>query len=442
MSTTLTLLESDVHGTVAGYRAGCKGSACAGTVACRDVYRRYVGDFAFARRVDAGESPAAIIAEEEAEAEAVRARDKAAARAERAASMRAARPPKPRRPPGAPRVVRAPRTSRVTAAEQHSAEVARLHAEGLMDVEIARQLGIARSTVGRLRRALGLETHRPVREDQPKSGGARAARLRELHAAGLTDQEIADQLGSTRTAVYQARTRAGLPINRVQLTPRKPRERSQRHDHTPAVAQLVTEGLTDSEIADRLTLSPSHVGTLRRRAGLPVNRSARTKWDQTQLQPHGTNACYARGCRLPECIEAHKQYHRDYVKRRRQEGARKYHGTAYGYQLGCRDRGTCPATPTCPDASLAAEEARRRAAGIPPKVLVDAAPAQAHMRDLIHAGLTVAQIADRAGLTFAVARKIVHSQGADRGVVRTVRADRAAAILAVPIPERSEACAS
>ena len=123
------------------------------------------------------------------------------------------------------------------------------------------------------------------------------------------------------------------------------------------------------------------MGTLRRRAGVAANRAPRTRWDAEQLQPHGTNACYARGCRQPECIEAHKQYHRDYVKRRRAEGARAHHGTAYGYQLGCHDRTRCPATPSCADASLAAEAARRRAAGIPPKELIDATPAQAHIRD-------------------------------------------------------------
>lgn len=33
--------------------------------------------------------------------------------------------------------------------------------------------------------------------------------------------------------------------------------------------------------------------------------------------PHGTNACYSRGCRRPECIEAHRAYMRGYMRDRR-----------------------------------------------------------------------------------------------------------------------------
>lgn len=435
MSSTLEILASDLHGTVAGYRAGCKGSMCAAAVPCRDVYRRYVGDFAFARRVDAGESPAAIIAEEEAEVEAVRARDKAAVRAERVAAARATRPPKPSRAAGAPRAPRAAPSRRPRAVEQHGADIARLHAGGLLDTEIASLLGIDRWTVGRLRRELGLEANRAARPERPASSGGRAervARLRALHDAGFTDQQIADELDTTSSAVAQTRRRLGLRVNRVHVerAPRAPR--AARADYRPRIVELHGEGLTDRQIAERLELSLARTATLRRELSLPANRGASRR--RVDVQPHGTNACYARGCRRPECIEAHREYHRAYVRRRRQEGAREYHGTAYGYQLGCHDRATCPSTPSCADASLAAEEARRRAAGIEPKVLVDATPAQAHIRDLIHAGMRVDDIAAASGLTFAIVRKMIHSRGKGRGIVSTVLAERASAILAVPMP--------
>lgn len=36
------------------------------------------------------------------------------------------------------------------------------------------------------------------------------------------------------------------------------------------------------------------------------------------VAPHGTNACYSRGCRRAECVEAHRLYMRDYMRNRRQ----------------------------------------------------------------------------------------------------------------------------
>ena len=42
------------HGSVAGYRSGCRGSQCPAPVACREVHRRYNGDVEFRRRIDAG----------------------------------------------------------------------------------------------------------------------------------------------------------------------------------------------------------------------------------------------------------------------------------------------------------------------------------------------------------------------------------------------------
>jgi hypothetical protein len=85
---------------------------------------------------------------------------------------------------------------------------------------------------------------------------------------------------------------------------------------------------------------------------------------------HGTNAGYARGCITDEecpadngitCKAANRQYHREYVAKRRAEGVpAEAHGTPYGYQLGCTKRELCPAELTCSDASIAEEVRRRR----------------------------------------------------------------------------------
>lgn len=54
-----------------------------------------------------------------------------------------------------------------------------------------------------------------------KAARARWARLRELHSQGLTDRDIADELGVTAEAVRQHRTAAELPSNARMGRPRK-----------------------------------------------------------------------------------------------------------------------------------------------------------------------------------------------------------------------------
>jgi hypothetical protein len=108
------------HGTPAGFDAGCRSAACSGAylsgITCRDAKRRYVGDWTFRRRVDAGMTPRDIVQLEAAEAEAetlarvaARAAALAAAKAEAKAAKAAGRTPripkvktsKPRRTIGA-----------------------------------------------------------------------------------------------------------------------------------------------------------------------------------------------------------------------------------------------------------------------------------------------------------------------------------------------------
>lgn len=39
-------------------------------------------------------------------------------------------------------------------------------------------------------------------------------------------------------------------------------------------------------------------------------------WEPPILRGHGTSACYIRGCRKPECVEANKQTNREVKERR------------------------------------------------------------------------------------------------------------------------------
>jgi len=58
------------HSTKEGYARGCKGGSCPGIVdygfSCRQAEVRYHGDYAFAKLVDAGKTPAEIVAIERA----------------------------------------------------------------------------------------------------------------------------------------------------------------------------------------------------------------------------------------------------------------------------------------------------------------------------------------------------------------------------------------
>lgn len=55
-------IDSSLHGTLEGYRAGCRGQICEAPVRCSEVYTRWVGDWQFRKAYDAGEAPIDIIA--------------------------------------------------------------------------------------------------------------------------------------------------------------------------------------------------------------------------------------------------------------------------------------------------------------------------------------------------------------------------------------------
>lgn len=160
-----------------------------------------------------------------------------------------------------------------------------------------------------------------------------------------------------------------------------------------------------------------------------------------QLQPHGTNACRARGCDRPECIEAAREYHREWMERRKAESVPlEHHGSAYGYQLGCKNRATCPAEISCADASLAEERRRRRDAGIAEQApRVPAEPVREHVRQLMAAGMTVLGIAEEAGVSKTGVKILLYGRsGARKGELpREIEEAKAQRILALqPSSER------
>lgn len=256
MSHTLELLAEIDHGTVAGYRAGCHGSAvsCGGAVSCQTVFIRYQADWGFRKRIDAGEDAIGIFAAELADAENVKARDNAANRKAKAKGARTnearlakrARQSKPKasRTPVHERlareiadlsaqrvpvreiaerlqvsmttVTRARRTLGVSTSARELVdrdEVVRLYGERYSDTAIGAMLGASNSAIGHIRRQLGLEKLRSPRPAPDSAQGRRERVVRDLHALGKTDAEIGAAIGISQTAAYHARERIGLPKN-------------------------------------------------------------------------------------------------------------------------------------------------------------------------------------------------------------------------------------
>ncbi|HOP08741.1 MAG TPA: hypothetical protein PK718_01830 [Candidatus Methanofastidiosa archaeon] len=84
--------------------------------------------------------------------------------------------------------------------------------------------------------------------------------LLELYKNGMTDKEIADELGVSQSAVNYRREKLGLPSN-------------YKKDMIPndLVKDLNERGYTDKEIAERLGVSQSSVNYKRQRLGLTSN---------------------------------------------------------------------------------------------------------------------------------------------------------------------------
>lgn len=429
MSHTLDLYDPAFpHGTVDGYRQGCHGSACGSLIACRDVYRRYQGDYSFRKLIDSGMTAAEIIARDEAERAGAVERDKAAARAERAQAAALARPKRTR-------AAREPRPPRELAVDRLGPEIERLHGEGKVDREVATILGISVAYASALRRNLGLLPHgrprkpRVAREVKPRHD--RRVDVAQLHDEGLNDKEVGAELGIAPLYAGALRRELGLPAN-IKRRARKERPpRAPRRDRRPDVAAAHADGLSDRQIAERIGIGYTEVGRLRRELGLTSNRPPAWRRAPEKLQPHGTNACYARGCRCADCHQAQREYYREYNRRKRAQGiAAEHHGTPYGYQQGCRGRSACPAETSCTDAVLEEDRRRRREAGIPEaSPRVPAEPVRAHVRALIDSGHSVLGIAEEAGVSKSGLKTLLYGRsGARKGElpahIETEKAER------------------
>ncbi len=83
----------------------------------------------------------------------------------------------------------------------------RLYRSGMLDREIARELGVSANAVNCWRKGEGLPSNAPPR--RTPDGEA----IRALHAQGLNDREIGRQLDMRAVAVCKWRHKHGLPSN-------------------------------------------------------------------------------------------------------------------------------------------------------------------------------------------------------------------------------------
>ena len=186
--TLLEQLETVEHGTLDGFRDGCRGgAACPAVMSCRDVHTRWSGDYGFRRRMGAGVPVAVILA------------DEAAAVARPVVKTT----PKPSRQPS-----RQPKPTVSTSPLLAKVETA--HADGLVDRDIADRVGCGLSTVGRLRRSLELDPNVAPKAIEVLTA-SHGPRVRELHAQGWNDGRIGKELGTSIHIARRVRVHLGLP---------------------------------------------------------------------------------------------------------------------------------------------------------------------------------------------------------------------------------------
>lgn len=111
------------------------------------------------------------------------------------------------------------------------------------------------------------------RQEAQATRGSRLERIAELHARGLSDGQIGAQLGLTGARICQLRVSLGLPANfsygaHNKLAP----------ELEARIRELNAAGISDQKIAAELNISPSTVGTHRARLGLaPQGKGGRRR---------------------------------------------------------------------------------------------------------------------------------------------------------------------
>ncbi|WP_136057278.1 hypothetical protein [Microbacterium sp. K24] len=228
------------HGTLDGYRAGCRGSGCPAQLSCEKTHIRYQGDYGFRKALNAGITPEEYLTRERAASvTTVRTQQTASTAVTRGRVARGRQ--YVRKEPGVP----------IT---ENQRQVLALHKDGLTDGEIAERMGKTREQINATRHHLHLKPNRAAATDD---------HIRTLHSKGFSDILIAKELGRNLEHVRSRRRNMKLPLN-----PHRPPVIV-----TADLRRLHGEGLTDKQIAERLDTDPRYVARRRRKLHLAPNQA-------------------------------------------------------------------------------------------------------------------------------------------------------------------------
>ena len=140
------------------------------------------------------------------------------------------------------------------------AEILELYNKGMSDGEIAREIGSVKSTIYQWRHRNGLKANAKKQDANPRYD---YGKFRELYDSGMSDSKIARAIGCAMSTVSRWRTLEGLESHGVSGTAPKLDRAKMR--------ELYDIGLSDAKIAREVGCHPSTVGKWRLRENLPAH---------------------------------------------------------------------------------------------------------------------------------------------------------------------------
>lgn len=166
--------------------------------------------------------------------------------------------------------------------------------------------------------------------------------VRRLATQGLSDREIGDELGLTKTSVEKIRRRTGIPAGKVIKVPPGTVE---------TIRAMAAVGATDGEIGQAVGMSRGAVRGARQRHGVGAG-------NPQLYHQHGTLGMYRSGCRCSQCTATSRgvaKRSRVRARERLKTGSDQIEHGVEGYNYwGCR----CE---ECKEAAAASTRRRRGA---------------------------------------------------------------------------------
>ena len=164
-----------------------------------------------------------------------------------------------------------PQKDRLRLTDAQKQRIAELNAEGLTDMQIARELGISKESVIRVRKKGNIPA-----ANRPSKNEERNKKIISMVKQGMTHTQIAKELGIHKQSVMDAVLRHARDTgeNYSSFDARDiPRRKK--------IIELNKLGKTDVEIAREVGVSPNTVGRIRKQEGLTINFPGKTSLDSS-----------------------------------------------------------------------------------------------------------------------------------------------------------------